>query len=135
MSGQRHMSAQEYREVVAGQCSEREFTTWLVQLADSFGWWIAHFRPARTEVGWRTPMQGDAGYPDITLARSDRGLIIAELKSSRGRLSPRQKRWLAELSGMEPDWWKPGRRVDLGGLVVACWTPANRAEITELLSS
>ncbi len=34
-----------------------------------YHWRIAHFRPAKTEKGWRTPMTGDVGFPDLVIAR------------------------------------------------------------------
>ena len=62
------------------------------------GWLVAHFRPARTERGWRTPGQYDAqGFPDLAIARN--GVVdLIEVKSGRGRISEHQTRWL-EASG------------------------------------
>jgi hypothetical protein len=45
--------------------SEAAFTDAVIELARLGGWRVAHFRPARTASGWRTPVQGDgAGFPD-----------------------------------------------------------------------
>src|SRR5690606_28778418 len=61
------------------------------------GWKVHHTRPARTDKGWRTPLQGDAGYPDLTMARRGR-VVIAELKSESGRVTREQAAWLEHLS-------------------------------------
>jgi hypothetical protein len=52
-------------------------------LAVIYGWLHVHFRPAKTERGWRTPGSGEllAGWPDLTLVHvRKRRLIFAELK-------------------------------------------------------
>ncbi len=78
--------------------SEKAFTTTVIRMAQAFGWKVAHFRPGMTLRGrWVTPVQGDgAGFPDLFLLRADR-LIIAELKTERGRLSERQVSWYMDL--------------------------------------
>jgi hypothetical protein len=49
----------------------------------AYGWRAAHFRPARTAKGWRTPVAADgAGFPDLVLVRRTR-IVAAELKSGR----------------------------------------------------
>ena len=69
--------------------SEADFTRQLIDLAHLTGWRVAHFRPAQTARGWRTPMSGDIGYPDLTLAKGGR-LIVAELKAEGGSATPEQ---------------------------------------------
>ena len=60
--------------------TEREFQRAVVELARLMGWRVHHTRPALTRAGeWRTPIQGDAGFPDLVLCRPPR-LILAELK-------------------------------------------------------
>lgn len=76
--------------------TEASFQDAVLQLAAVRGWLCAHFRPARTNGSWRTPIQGDAGFPDIVLVRPPRTLFI-ELKSERGRLEPAQERWIFRL--------------------------------------
>lgn len=62
-----------------------------------FHWRAAHFRPALTKHGWRTPVQADGkGFPDLVLVRPPR-IIFAELKSDTGKLSVEQKVWLDAL--------------------------------------
>lgn len=65
-----------------------------------------HPRPAYNARGRvLTPLQGDAGYPDWTLAY--RGAVIwRELKKQRARPRPEQEVWLAQL-GQAARIWRP----------------------------
>ena len=58
-------------------------------------WRFVHSRPARTEHGWRTALEGDAGWFDFAAMRGGR-LLLIEAKSGRGRLSAEQMAWRAE---------------------------------------
>jgi hypothetical protein len=94
--------------------TEATFTRAVLQLAKLRGWRSAHFRPGRVMRGGRwtyeTPIDGDAkGFPDLVLIRGRR-LLVAELKSGRGRTTPEQEQWLAafRLAGVEAFVWKPG---------------------------
>lgn len=79
--------------------SETEFLAQVIELAHLYGWRVAHFRPAWTGRGWRTPVQGDgAGFPDLVLVGRGR-LIVAELKRERGLATPEQLAWLATFAG------------------------------------
>lgn len=74
--------------------TEAALQTQVTQLAEYLGWHWAHFRPARTTQGWRTPVSGPLGegFPDLVLVRArDRRLMFVELKSATGRLRPRQR--------------------------------------------
>jgi hypothetical protein len=90
--------------------TEEQFQDAVAAMAQHLGWKVAHFRPARAEMGWRTPAQYDAaGYPDLTMCRPPR-IIFVEMKSQRGRIAPRQKVWLAALgqcAGIESYVWRP----------------------------
>lgn len=78
--------------------SEDEFLRAVIDLAKLRGWRVAHFRPARTRGGWRTPVQGHNGFPDLVLARN--GVVIfAELKTDGGKLSEDQQTWAHHLGG------------------------------------
>lgn len=69
----------------------------VIECAHTFGWRVAHFRPAMTAKGWRTPVEADGkGFPDLVLVRRGR-LIFAELKSDKGRLSDEQNLWFDTL--------------------------------------
>ena len=83
---------------MVGTMTEAELMAAVIDLARLLGWRVHHCRPARTGQGWRTPITGHAGFPDLVLAR--RGVVIfAELKSERGKVSPDQREWLQALSG------------------------------------
>lgn len=74
--------------------SEREWQDQVIDLMHVFGWRVAHFRPAKTERGWRTPVQADGqGFPDLIAARGNR-LLAVELKAEKGKLSPQQAVWV-----------------------------------------
>lgn len=75
---------------------EAEWQKNVIDLARLFGWRIAHFRPAQTTKGWRTPVAADgAGWPDLFLVRER--CIAIELKREKGKLSDDQAVWLTAL--------------------------------------
>lgn len=77
--------------------TEAEWQATVIHLAKLRGWLVHHQRPARTaDGGWRSAIVGDRGWPDLALARGGR-LILAELKSETGAVTPDQRRWLQEL--------------------------------------
>ena len=95
--------------------SEAQFTSAVIELAMYRGWMVCHFRPARTARGWRTPIEGHKGFPDLVMAR-DGKVIYAELKVGRNKLRPDQELWATAL----PDLY--------------VWTPAQlRDEIPDVL--
>lgn len=67
-----------------------------------------------------------AGFPDLLIA-GQRGHIIRELKSEKGRIRPEQADWIS--------------RLELGGADVAVWRPADlhsgrvQRELTALTTS
>lgn len=88
---------------------EAELLDGILRVARLYGWRSAHFRPARTAHGWRTPVGGDGkGWPDLFLVRPPR-LLVVELKSGTGRVEPDQRRWLEDLAacGVEAHVWRP----------------------------
>lgn len=104
--------------------SEAEFQRQVTDLATMLGWSWAHFRPARTSHGWRTPVSGPlgAGWPDLTLIRGDR-IIFAELKSDRGRPTPDQTFALTLLSGAAETYvWFPA---DLERIALVLGSPGD----------
>jgi hypothetical protein len=78
--------------------SEAQLQQAIVEAARLFGWLVFHARPAQTKRGWRTPMLGDRGFPDLVVAKPERCLAL-ELKSDRGPLRPGQREWLDSLHG------------------------------------
>lgn len=92
--------------------TEAEFFRQVVELAALLGYQYAHFRPAMTKRGWRTPVQGPlgAGFPDLVLVSARRRRVIyAELKSDAGKPTPAQimVRDLLSAAGDEAYIWQP----------------------------
>jgi hypothetical protein len=86
--------------------TETEFAQGVMELAQYRGWRVVHFRPARTEKGWRTAMTGDRGFVDLVLAR--KGVVLhVELKTTTGRYGVGQPEW-AEALGDTYRLWRPG---------------------------
>jgi hypothetical protein len=80
--------------------TEAQWQSRVVDLAAWCGWLVFHPHDSRRS----TP-----GWPDLVMVRDGR-LILAELKTERGRVSVEQKRWLAALSlvvGVEVYLWRP----------------------------
>jgi len=69
---------------MAIQITEAEFQKQVTDLMDLLGWSWGHFRPARTQHGWRVPVSGPLGkgWMDLVAVREDR-LLFAELKRDR----------------------------------------------------
>ena len=93
----------------ATEVSESDFQQTVIQLAKLNGWLVYHDRrvQVRRKEGseyWTTPMAGDPGYPDLTLARRGR-VIFAELKSEKGKPSDAQLGWLVSLPNSYV--WRP----------------------------
>lgn len=96
--------------------SEDDLKARVIDFAKLHGWKVVHYRPARTGKGYRTPLEGHPGCPDLILAR-DSVIIFAELKSQTGRVSPDQKEWLAAL-----------------GTYGRVWRPSDLKEIEDILA-
>jgi VRR-NUC domain-containing protein len=74
--------------------TEAQFMEQVAQLAELRGWSWAHFRPARTAKGWRTPVSGPLGkgWPDLFLIRHrDQKFMGVELKVDGGRQTSEQE--------------------------------------------
>src|SRR3990172_10409409 len=82
-------------EAVTQYQTEAEFQSAIVEYAQARGWLVHAERPARSNKGWRTPIQGDPGFLDLVLARGepDPRIIFAEVKSEEGRETKEQKAW------------------------------------------
>lgn len=73
--------------------SEADLMRAVTDLAEILGWSWAHFRPAQTARGWRTPVSGPLGkgFPDLVLVRPRDGrLLFVELKGAAGKPTPEQ---------------------------------------------
>lgn len=88
--------------------SEEDFMRRVIDTARLYGWLVYHQRPTRVRDNrWATAMQGDAGLPDLVLARRGR-VILAELKTDTGRTGPHQRQWLKNL-GAHGRLWRPAQ--------------------------
>lgn len=91
--------------------TEAQFQAAVIDLARLCGWRVMHTRAAQIRPGvWATPIQGDAGFPDLVLCRPIQGdFIVAELKTETGRVSAGQHLWLRALdaAGVETYVWRP----------------------------
>jgi len=100
--------------------TETDFLSQVVDLAHLCGWKVHHSRPAWTAEGYRTPIQGDVGFLDLTLVHEERKLLIfAELKSEKGRLTLAQELWI--------------RALRAAGQIVHIWCPSQWEEIVATL--
>jgi len=73
--------------------SEAEFQAKVVELARRFNWRTWHVGDSRrvTRGHMIVPDRGIAGFPDLVLAHSTRGLVFAELKrDAKARVRPAQ---------------------------------------------
>lgn len=92
--------------------TEEEFLGQVIDMAHLYGWKVAHFRPAKTAKGYRTPVQGDGkGFPDlIGTRRATKHKFVAELKVGRNKVTAEQNEWLTdcEACGIPAFTWTPG---------------------------
>jgi len=105
---QQTVSVMEARRLLAKQISEADFQRQVIASAKAAGWLVQHARAAYNKSGRvSTPIQGHAGYPDLTLLR-DR-LVLVELKKVGAYPSPDQRVWHERLraAGAEFYIWRP----------------------------
>lgn len=94
--------------------TEAQLQSAVIECARLLGWRVAHFRPALTAKGYRTPVEADGGgWPDLFMVHPSNGMApyAVELKSARGVVSHEQWAWLELLN--------------LAGCYTAVWTPAD----------
>jgi hypothetical protein len=90
------------------QMSEAQLQQNVIDMAHVFGWLVHAERPAmRADGTWRTPIQGDKGFPDLVLAKADRQPLFLELKSQNGKVSQDQIDWALALAplGRNASYW------------------------------
>lgn len=94
--------------------NEKDFQQQVISIARMYGWKVQHTRAVQMASGrWATPIQGEAGFPDLVLVKSNHdgrgGVIFAELKTDLGRVQDHQKAWIAALNsaGAECYVWRP----------------------------
>lgn len=88
--------------------------------------WQSHVLGYARQLGWplryhtRFSMGSKAGFPDLVFVRPPR-LILAELKSDTGKVTPAQEVWLATLARVT----RPPE--------VYLWRPSDRDAVLEIL--
>lgn len=80
--------------------SEDAFQRLVIAAATQNGWLAYHTHDSR---------RSQAGFPDLVLVHQQHGVLYAELKSEKGKVSPSQQHWLLSLSlaGQPAFVWKP----------------------------
>ena len=79
------------RSLLGQAVTEKEFQANVLDLARMLRWRTYHTLDSRGAA---------AGFPDLVMVRGPR-LVMAELKSERGRLTEPQEAWLAELGAVQ----------------------------------
>lgn len=79
--------------------NEKQFQMLVVSAAEIFGWHCLHIRNS---------VANPDGVPDLLMWRGDEYLLV-ELKTERGKLSPKQERWAddAAARGVAVHLWRP----------------------------
>tara|TARA_R110002020_G_scaffold46470_1_gene132175 strand:- start:219 stop:536 length:318 start_codon:yes stop_codon:yes gene_type:complete len=80
--------------------SEKDFMESIVQLARNTGWMVYHTYDSRRST---------AGFPDLVMTKHKR-LVIAEIKTEKGKTTPAQDKWLETLRtarGVKVKLWRP----------------------------
>jgi len=82
-------------KLMSGEISEAQLVDSIIELAQTLGYHICHFRPALTAKGYRTAIQGTVGFPDLVIVGF--GKVFAwECKNEKGKLTAEQQEWLRE---------------------------------------
>lgn len=95
--------------------TERALKDACIDLAKAHGWLIFHALPSINVRGrWATHFQGHPGFPDLVLVHPAGDLLVAELKSEIGRVTPAQQRFLDAFksAGVESYVWRPAELKD-----------------------
>lgn len=80
--------------------TEAQFQRQIIELAHLLGYCTYHTYDSR---------RSEPGFPDLVLVHPMGDLLIAELKTDKGRVSPAQTLWIALLrgAGAEVHVWRP----------------------------
>lgn len=112
--------------------TEADYLDNVIELATTLGYLVHHDRPARTAHGWRTPISGHPGFPDLVMARRGR-IVFGELKGDTGTTSTGQDEWLEALAGQP---------IELGesltfdaSVTVGLWTPGDLEDVAAALTT
>jgi hypothetical protein len=108
--------------------TEKECQQTIVDAARLLGYFVLAIRPAQGKQGkWGSPIQGTAGYPDLTLVHPrGRVVLFVELKRAPNRLDPDQIKWAEALHEAGAIWrivWVPEQQQDFIDELTALATP------------
>jgi hypothetical protein len=93
--------------------SEAAFLQQVKALAYIHGWAVHHSQPSLTRRG-KYITTGAPGFVDLVMAHRQRGLIFAELKTSKGRTSPAQDDWMQRIEPFAECYlWRPEHLKDI----------------------
>ncbi len=99
---------------------ERDCETTIIAAAQILGYRVHATRPARTQKGWRTPIRGDAGFPDLVIAGHG-WVFFCELKRRGNKPTDDQWAWLDTLRAA-------------GTYAGVSWVPDQQQELIDLLT-
>jgi hypothetical protein len=85
------------RPTVLPRASEAECEDAIIEAAHWLGFRVHAERPAQSARGYRTPVKGDHGFPDLVIAGHGHVLVV-ELKRAPNKVEPAQHAWLCELA-------------------------------------
>ena len=87
--------------------SEASFLQQVKALAYLHGWAFHHATPSQTSKGkWITT--GAPGFPDLVMAHPERGVIMAELKTTKGKHTELQLDWMSRIGPYAECYlWRP----------------------------
>ena len=89
---------------------EKDFQEQVIDIAHTYGWFVAHSKPCRLGKKTMTAWGADGkGFPDLTLVHPMHGLLFRELKQDRNYATPEQREWGRRLIEAGGNWavWKP----------------------------
>ena len=113
--------------------TEAQLQKAIVDTAWRHGWLVHHDPPVRVvrkdgTFRHRTAIEGDAGFPDLVLARGGETIVV-ELKTTHGRFEPGQREWLQALGA------RVIRPSDLDALLVLLQVPIAVPRRTDTMGS
>ena len=95
--------------MIAAHVTEADFQRAVMDLAHWHRWRVVHVRNVavlqRGHTVYQVPYEGAPGLPDLVMARGGR-VLLAELKTDRGRVTPDQQAWL-DAAGEHGRLWRP----------------------------
>ena len=94
--------------------TEKAFMDSIVDLARQTGWLVYHTHDSR---------RSEPGFPDLVMTKPKR-LVIAEIKTEKGKTTKHQDKWLETL-----------KTVEARGVKVKLWRPSDWPEIERTLGA